>query len=363
MMDNKAKVFVIMPFSDDFMESYEMMKEHFSDRYEFSHAGQEDNQQNILADIIPPIYEADVVLADLTNLNPNVMYELGIAHSLNKKTIIITRDKPSSLPFDLKQYRVKEYSTQYVRFCQLLHYLEKNLGGAVDGSVLFSNPVNDFLDRNKTSVQKLHDANVVTIGISDSDKGYLDFIADIEEDAHTLTSTIGTLNSDMNAMSKGINTCSGEIQRVSKTGGSGNASFVRKQLRKAAGYISNFSSQLKEHNEIITALWSKIEVNSMGLIEHQYSAMPRNKEALTGYLRGLLLLKQSIETSRDAIAKMKQSSLGNLGVERELNQSIRFLDTDLAGYIAMTEQMTASIDRIIAKSKFVVGDLSQEQAN
>ena len=102
---NKTKVFVIMPFSDDFFESYELIKEHFEEKFEFSNAGDEDNQQNILADIITPIYNADIILADLTGLNPNVMYELGIAHSFNKKTIVITRDEISMLPFDLKQYR------------------------------------------------------------------------------------------------------------------------------------------------------------------------------------------------------------------------------------------------------------------
>lgn len=115
----------------------------------FSHAGDEDTQQNILADIILPIYSADVVLADLTGLNPNVMYELGIAHSFNKKTNVITRDDLSNLPFDLKQYRAKAYSTHFKRFYELIEYLKKNLIGARDGSVIFSNPVVDFLDMNK----------------------------------------------------------------------------------------------------------------------------------------------------------------------------------------------------------------------
>lgn len=32
---DKTKVFVIMLFTDDFFESYEMIKEHFSEDFEF----------------------------------------------------------------------------------------------------------------------------------------------------------------------------------------------------------------------------------------------------------------------------------------------------------------------------------------
>ncbi|HBH95253.1 MAG TPA: hypothetical protein DDX91_05825, partial [Ruminococcaceae bacterium] len=168
---NKTKVFVIMPFSDDFFESFELMKEHFEENFEFSNAGNEDNQQNILADIITPIYNTDIVLADLTGLNPNVMYELGIAHSFNKKTIIITRDDLSKLPFDLKQYRAKGYSSHFKQFYELLSYLEKNLYGAVDGSVIFNNPVSDFLDKNQLDPQKLFVKEQIDLEIPNNEKG------------------------------------------------------------------------------------------------------------------------------------------------------------------------------------------------
>ena len=61
----KKKVFVIMPFKDEFFEVYEMLKTEFAESFEFTNAGDEGNQQNILKDIIQPIYEADVVIADL----------------------------------------------------------------------------------------------------------------------------------------------------------------------------------------------------------------------------------------------------------------------------------------------------------
>ena len=355
---SKTKVFVIMPFADDFFESYEMIKEHFSDDFEFSHAGEEDNQQNILADIIPPIYAADIVLADLTGLNPNVMYELGIAHSFNKKTIMITRDDLGSLPFDLKQYRAKDYSTHFKKFYDLIAYLEKNLQGARDGSVIFNNPVGDFMDRSKIAPEELFRKEIIRVDIPEGEMGFLDFLAEIEEDTENMTKDIQNISLEMQTMSGGINECTAEIKRVNKTGGSGTASFVRKQSRKAAEYIETFSKQLKAHNVTISSYWTKIEKNILGLIENNISARQENKESLVKYMKALLKIKDSIILSNESVQNLKETSLKNLGIERSMNQAIRFLDQDLSAYIDMTEQMINSIERIIGKSRFIIGDVS-----
>jgi hypothetical protein len=354
-MSEKAKVFVIMPFSDEFFESYEMLKRTFEQNFEFSHAGDEENQQNILADIIPPIYKADIVIADLTGLNPNVMYELGIAHSFNKKTIVITRDEIGQLPFDLKQYRAKDYSTHFKKFNELIQYLEKNLNGVLDGSVIFSNPVADFLDKNKLNPQNLFSRESININIEESEKGFIDFLADIEEDAEKMTETINGMNYDMQVMSSGMEECTKEIDRVKKTGGSGMAAFVRKQSKKVAEYIETFSKQLKRRTKDNASLWEKIEKNTLGLLENKYAA--ENKDALVNYLKSLREMQVAIRTSNESIKTMKQTAINNIGIQRNLNQSIRFLGEDLATYLTMTEQMDASISRILDKSKFVVGEI------
>lgn len=356
----KTKVFVIMPFKDEFFESYEMLKEHFDDEFEFSHAGEEDNQQNILADIIPPIYNAEIVLADLTGLNPNVMYELGIAHSFNKKTIIITRDDLGKLPFDLKQYRAKDYSTHFKKFFDLIEYLDKNLCGAVDGSVVFSNPVSDFLDRNQIQLQDLFKSNAYLLDIPDGEKGFLDFLADIEEDTSKMNDDIISMSSEMEFMSSGINECTEEIERVQKNVGNSTAAFVRKQSKKAAGYISTFSKQLKDHTKSIQTLWTKIEKNILGLLENDYASKLENKESLVEYIKALYGMMISIKESNESVVAMKETSLNNLGIERSMNQSIRFLDQDLSAYLDMTDQMTKSIERIIGKSRFIIGEISFE---
>ena len=50
--------------------------------------------------IIRNIYEADLVIANLTGLNPNVMFELAIRYSFGKPAIVIAEDG-TRLPFDV----------------------------------------------------------------------------------------------------------------------------------------------------------------------------------------------------------------------------------------------------------------------
>lgn len=64
---------------------------------------------SIIDGIINKIQIADLVIADLTGLNHNVMYELGVRHTLKRGTIIITRDI-ESIPSDLRDYMCLPYS-------------------------------------------------------------------------------------------------------------------------------------------------------------------------------------------------------------------------------------------------------------
>jgi hypothetical protein len=60
----------------------------------------EDNNPGMITDkLINDIYDCDLVIADLTELNPNAFYELGIRHAAAKPTIHIAAIG-TKLPFD-----------------------------------------------------------------------------------------------------------------------------------------------------------------------------------------------------------------------------------------------------------------------
>lgn len=58
----------------------------------------------IIEDIWKSINHARFLIADLTDKNPNVFYEIGIAHTVGKDVILITQCI-EDVPFDLRYFR------------------------------------------------------------------------------------------------------------------------------------------------------------------------------------------------------------------------------------------------------------------
>ena len=125
-----------------------------------------------MIDIIEPIYKEDIGISDLSGLNPNVMNELGIAHTFNKKTNVITKDDLSLLPFDLKQYRVRNYSIHFSKFEELIEYLDINMDRAVNGSIFYSDLVKDFIKFSDSEGESRFTASSLQLK-KNKDKGFL----------------------------------------------------------------------------------------------------------------------------------------------------------------------------------------------
>ena len=73
------------------------------------------NGQIIIEDIWTQINQAAIIIADVTNKNANVMYELGIVHTLGKPTILLTQDI-KNIPFDFTHLRHHDYKDNIESF-------------------------------------------------------------------------------------------------------------------------------------------------------------------------------------------------------------------------------------------------------
>lgn len=110
---------------------------------------------HITRDIIEMLCRSACVVADLTGGNANVFYELGVVHAMGDKTIMLAQDL-DQLPFDLKSYRVLEYSPDEGGLTRLRADLATSLTSVLErepGKPLpRSNPVSDFAPVRLTDV-------------------------------------------------------------------------------------------------------------------------------------------------------------------------------------------------------------------
>lgn len=78
---------------------------------------------DVLSNIILLIIQSEYVIANIEGRNPNVYYELGIAHAWGKKTIIIsdTSNLVEDIGFDIRQKRIIMYKSDKELKEQLLN--------------------------------------------------------------------------------------------------------------------------------------------------------------------------------------------------------------------------------------------------
>jgi len=105
--------FVMMPFGDWFDLYYQniyvpAIKEA---GFEPVRADEVFTTGSVVEQIWEQIGKAKVLLADLTDKNPNVFYELGLAHAA-KKPVVFAAAKVEDVPFDLRHLRVILYEVR-----------------------------------------------------------------------------------------------------------------------------------------------------------------------------------------------------------------------------------------------------------
>jgi hypothetical protein len=102
-------VSVMMPFGAEFMPIYKAIRNGVEEAgLQCERADDIWRHHEVIQDIVDLVTKARVVIGDCTGKNPNVFYEIGIAHALGKDVILIAQSK-GDIPFDLRHLRYVEY--------------------------------------------------------------------------------------------------------------------------------------------------------------------------------------------------------------------------------------------------------------
>jgi SepF-like predicted cell division protein (DUF552 family) len=156
------KCFVIMPFSDSNTCTEAQWTEVFQEiivpavrqsRLGFECVRSQIRSGAFIKDILSELNEADVVIADLTDRNPNVFYELGVRHTLRNRTILISQAL-HHVPSDLRPYGVVLYDRTPTGIAGFKKEIRRVLKDLTENPERPDNPVSDFLKSEDVSLFK-----------------------------------------------------------------------------------------------------------------------------------------------------------------------------------------------------------------
>jgi hypothetical protein len=129
--EKQGSVFVIMKFSEPYQTFYtDVINQVIADKkynLRAHHAGEIFGPGIIFKYIERSIIDAKIVVAEITEINANVFYELGYSHALRKPTIILSERGKGELPFDVRGHRCLFYDNTIGGKGQVQAALRKHL--------------------------------------------------------------------------------------------------------------------------------------------------------------------------------------------------------------------------------------------
>jgi len=110
--EKENSVFVLTPFHPEFDNSFQWVKDFFSEHgYSCSRGDDIHAESNILSHILSEMLASEIVVANISGRNPNVFYELGIAHALGKQVVLIAQNT-KDITFDVSGAQVVIYQDE-----------------------------------------------------------------------------------------------------------------------------------------------------------------------------------------------------------------------------------------------------------
>jgi hypothetical protein len=111
MTDEAPLCFIVMPFRSELNFFYLYLRRHLHETHGLR---VERGDHRILTvplmeKIRQQILEASVLIADINDRNPNVFYELGLAHAFEKPVILLTQDSAEDVPTDIRHLEFIPY--------------------------------------------------------------------------------------------------------------------------------------------------------------------------------------------------------------------------------------------------------------
>jgi hypothetical protein len=337
-----------MPFTPEFDSLYtELIKPALDDAgYVCSRADSVIDQRNVMSDVILGIGKANLVVAELTGLNPNVLYEVGLAHGLRIPTVLLAQSI-DEVPFDLRGYRIQEYSTRFDEVQELRESLAAIAREHAAGRVNFGSPVIDFLD----SIHSVSPPNDGARGNSadvDEQSGFLDWLADWEESTERLGEIGVRIGEATTDMGEDLSRHGEQLTKLQDSPSPGTAGQARRIAGMAASDLTRYAGRLEQELPDFETTVNAMVEGGLGYLSWVAVEDDEDRQSLRdadGAIQGML---DATRGALEGVQEMRGALTGITGATVELDRAVRRAAKALDRVIGLLEKTESFCHRASA---------------
>jgi hypothetical protein len=303
-----------------------------------------------MREIISGIAKADLVVADLTTLNANVFYELGLCHGLRIPTILIAQSM-DDVPFDLRPYKIQLYDTRFDKIHKLTTALTDIGERHRAGDLVFGSPVVDFFpsvgDSEETESELATDSLEV-LGEDTEEKGILDYSAEIETAFDDLTEILTTIGQENEKITSKSEIHRKHFEELNVNPSPGSAAQKQKVGLLMASDMNLCSKRFEEELPRFERAVNTLDEGFNGLMTLAMQAKNEDKQKIGHFREQIAGFLESSEVPITSFRDLRDTVAGLTGISKDVNRASRRLAQALNGIVQNLENIKAFAIRVIA---------------
>jgi hypothetical protein len=278
--------------------------------------------------------DAEVVIADLSHANPNVMYELGLRHSQADR-ITIQLGEYGQLPFDVTTIRTTQFKRTSGGLIEARNQLIETIRTALKGggSDLRATKIlaNSSPMSYNTAALDAAKSQVEDEVVEEPEPGTLDVLAEGEESLKSLSEVLTRMTGSL----RDIRAVSESAAEQTKASDNGKKGFAGRLLvaRNLADNLSPYATALETDADVFYQNVTSLNVMVRYIIARYNSGQETELEPGLTFTRGILSLITSAEESATGIVTFREGA-------KTIRQMSKLLDSE-------TKILMRAADRIL----------------
>lgn len=313
--------------------------------------------QDVLKDSVIAVHRASLIIVDLSIPAASVLYPLGLAHGLLKSTILITR-RMDSVPFDLRSYRVLEYSTHYKKVEDFKERLRALIDRHREGIIEYNNPVMDFVPgfahalETKALISELERS----LGLAPAreevppppnGKRIYDFAVEAVQAMEKINNGVRRLTESTTAFERHLIERTEQVKALRTKGVKASPNELRELLEAVAVHVTEYAERAPTEISTLRSTWERLSKTTADLIASVLIETPQDREAAKLFVLQLQTMHKTAAGGQAAVQAAREAINHAPNLNKNLNVALKKAEAALnqiAGELA-TEQ--ASLQRLL----------------